>query len=124
MPYSAQPMARAGACRIIELMRVTIAHNKPKEEVIKTVDRSIDDVLKEAAGLPVKIADPQRSWQGDTMTFSLIAKMGFLSTPIKGTVDVTDKDITIDVDLGMLERMIPAEKAKEMIGTRVRGLLK
>ena len=118
------PMARGYLWRIIEVMRVTIPHNKPKEEVIQTVDRSIDDLLKEATALPVKIADPQRGWKGSTMTFSLVAKMGFMSTPIKGTVDVTDKDITIDVDLGMLERLIPAEKTKELIGTRVRGLLK
>jgi Putative polyhydroxyalkanoic acid system protein (PHA_gran_rgn) len=105
-------------------MRVTIPHNKSKEEVIQAVDGSIDGLLKQAAGLPVKIADPQRSWQGSTMNFSLVAKMGLLSTPIKGMVDVTDHDVTIDVDLGILERMIPAEKAKEMIGSRVKGLLK
>jgi hypothetical protein len=117
-------MAPRRPWRIIQDMRVTIPHNKSKEEVVQTIDRSIDDLLKQAAGLPVKIADQQRNWQGSTMNFSLVAKMGLLSTPIKGTVDVTDHDVTIDVDLGILERMIPAEKAKEMIGSRVKGLLK
>jgi len=28
--------------------------------------------------------------------------MGLLSTPIKGTVEVTDRDLTIDADLGIL----------------------
>ena len=117
-------MAPRHPWRIIRDMRVTIPHNKSKEEVVQTIDRSIDDLLKQAAGLPVKIADQQRNWQGSTMNFSLVAKMGLLSTPIKGTVDVTDHDVTIDVDLGILERMIPAEKAKDMIGSRVKGLLK
>ena len=58
------------------------------------------------------------------MTFALNASMGFMSAPIKGTVEVTDRDITIDVDLGMLERMIPAKTAQELITSKVRGLLK
>ena len=58
------------------------------------------------------------------LTFVLSAKMGLLSTPIKGTVEVTDHDITIDADLGILERMIPAKKAQEVLTDHVRGLLK
>jgi len=105
-------------------MRVTISHNRPKEEVIRTVERSFDDLFKGVGVLPVQLVQEHRSWQGSTLTFAMTAKMGFMSTPIKGTVDVTDRDLTIDVDLGILERMIPAKKAQEMITDRVRGLLK
>jgi len=105
-------------------MRVTISHNRPKEEVIRTVERSFDDLFKGVGVLPVQLVQEHRSWQGSTLTFALTAKMGFMSTPIKGTVDVTDRDLTIDVDLGILERMIPAKKAHEMISQHVRGLLK
>ena len=105
-------------------MRVTISHNRPKEEVIRTVERSFDDLFKGVGVLPVQLVQEHRSWQGSTLTFAMTAKMGFMSTPIKGTIDVTDRDLTIDVDLGILERMIPAKKAQEMITDRVRGLLK
>jgi hypothetical protein len=105
-------------------MRVTISHNRPKEEVISTVERSFNDLFQGAGALPVQLVQEHKSWQGSTLTFALTAKMGFMSTPIKGTVDVTDRDLTIDVDLGILERMIPAKKAQEMITDRVRGLLK
>jgi hypothetical protein len=105
-------------------MRVTISHNRPKEEVIRTVERSFDDLFKGVGVLPVQLVQEHRSWQGSTLTFAMTAKMGFMSTPIKGTVDVTDRDLTIDVDLGILERMIPAKKAQEMTTDRVRGLLK
>jgi hypothetical protein len=105
-------------------MRVTISHNRPKEEVIRTVERSFDDLFKGVGVLPVQLVQEHKSWQGSTLTFALTAKMGFMSTPIKGTIDVTDRDLTIDVDLGILERMIPAKKAQEMITDRVRGLLK
>jgi hypothetical protein len=105
-------------------MRITVSHNRSKEEVIQTVDRSFNDLLQGIGAIPVKLVQEHKSWQGSTLTFALTAKMGLLSTPIKGTVEVTDRDITIDADLGILERMIPAKKAQEVIGQHVRGLLK
>jgi hypothetical protein len=50
--------------------------------------------------------------------------MGLMSTPIKGTLEVTDHDLTIDADLGLLNNLIPEKTAREMIGNRVKGLLK
>jgi Putative polyhydroxyalkanoic acid system protein (PHA_gran_rgn) len=105
-------------------MRITVSHNRTKEEVVQTVDRSFNDLFQGIGALPVRLVQEHKSWQGSTLTFALTAKMGLLSTPIKGTVEVTDRDITIDADLGILERMIPAKKAQEVIGQRVRGLLK
>ena len=103
-------------------MRITIAHKKPKQEVIDSIDRGFDDVFR-MEGLPVKLALEQKSWQGSTMTFALNAKIGFMSSPIKGTIDVTDRDVTIDADLGMFERFISEDKAKEVLSTRFKGLL-
>jgi hypothetical protein len=71
----------------------------------------------------VKLVVEQRSWQGSTMSFLLAAKMGIMSTPIKGTVDVTDKDLTIDVDLGMFNRFVDEKSAQQKIGDRIKGLL-
>lgn len=102
-------------------MRITVSHNKSKEEVMQSVDRAFNDLFK--ASLPVKLVEKQRSWQGSTLTFALSARMGLLSTPIKGFVDVTDTDITIDADLGFFERMIPVHKAREVISDRLKGLL-
>jgi Putative polyhydroxyalkanoic acid system protein (PHA_gran_rgn) len=104
-------------------MRVTVSHNRPKEEVISSIDRSFDSLFQ-STGLPVRVVPVQKSWQGSTLTFALTAKMGLLSTPIKGTVEVTDHDLTIDADLGILERMIPQQKAQELVTQQVRGLLK
>jgi len=104
-------------------MRVTVSHNRSTEEIIRSIDRSFDDLFQ-GIGLPVKVVPQQKSWQGSTLTFALTAKIGLLSTPIKGTVEVTDHDLTIDADLGFLERMIPPRKAQEVITSHVRGLLK
>jgi hypothetical protein len=105
-------------------MRITVSHNRSKEEVIRNVDRSFNDLFQDVGVIPVRLVQEHKSWQGSILTFALTAKMGLLSTPIKGTIEVTDHDLTIDADLGILERMIPAKKAQEVLTDRVRGLLK
>jgi hypothetical protein len=103
-------------------MKIIVPNNKPKEEVIQTIDRSIDDLLRQS--LPVKLTVQQRTWQGSTLTFAVSAKIGFVNTPIKGSIEVTDTDLIIDVDLGMLSNFVSDEKARAVLVTRVRGLLK
>lgn len=104
-------------------MRVTISHNRPRQDVMKLVDRSFDDLFRGIGPMPVQLVEEKRVWQGSTLQFSLAAKMGFVSTPIKGTIEVTDSDLTIDADLGLLERLIPTATVKQALTTRVRGLL-
>lgn len=108
-------------------MKITVAHDSTKNEVKQALDRSLDDIFTGSINLPVKLVKQGRSWNSDTLTFSLLAKMGpmgLMSTPITGTVLVTDHDLTIDVNLGILERMIPADKARQLVSTRLKGLLK
>jgi hypothetical protein len=105
-------------------MRITISHDRPKAEIIEAVDRSFNDLFKTAAELPVKITVQERSWRGSTLNFALTANWGLLSTPIKGTVEVTDHDVTIDADLGLLNRFVSEKTARAAITDRVKGLLK
>ena len=103
-------------------MRITIAHKKPKQEVVDSIDRGFDDVFK-MDGLPVKLVLEQKNWQGSTMTFALSAKLGFMSSPIKGTIDVTDRDVTIDADLGRFEQFVSEDKVRGALATKFKGLL-
>ncbi len=105
-------------------MRITISHDRPKAEVMQSVDRSFDDLFRTATDLPVKINVQKRTWQGSTLLFALTAKWGLLSTPIKGTVEVTDHDVTIDADLGLLSRFIPEKTAQTVLTDRIKGLLR
>jgi hypothetical protein len=105
-------------------MRITISHNRSKAEVVDSVDRSFNEMFSDVAGLPVRVVVEQKTWQGSTLIFALSAKWGLMSTPVKGTVEVTDHDFTIDADLGMLERLVPEKKVREMITTKAKGLLK
>src|ERR1700740_420824 len=105
-------------------MRITISHDRPKAEIVDAVDRSFGDLFKTAAHLPAKITIQYRTWHGSTLSFALTAKWGLLSTPIKGTVEVTDHDITVDADLGLLNRFISENTARSVLTDRVKGLLK
>jgi hypothetical protein len=105
-------------------MRITISHDRAKSEVIESVDRSFNEMFQGAVGLPVRLVVEKKSWQGSVLSFALTAKMGLLSTPIKGTVEVADHDLTLEVDLGLLNRLVPEKTAREVIGNRIKGLLK
>ena len=104
-------------------MRVTVSHNGRKEEIVRSVDRSFDDLFKGLGAVPIQIVNESRKWTGSRMNFSFDAKMGIVSTPIKGFVDVTDKDVTVDADLGWLERLFPAKQAQAALEGRIKGLL-
>ena len=105
-------------------MRITIAHNRSKAEIIDSIDRSFNEMFQGVPGIPVKLVVQEKGWQGSVLSFSLSAKLGLLSTPIKGTVEVTDHDLTLDIDLGLLNRLVPEQTAREVIGSRIKGLLK
>jgi hypothetical protein len=104
-------------------MRVILEHHRNKADVVAAVDRSFNDLFQGVEGLPVKVAVKERSWKGSTLTFALTAKMGLLSTPIKGTVEVTDTELIVDADLGMLNRFISDKTAQEMLGGKIKGML-
>jgi len=104
-------------------MRVTVSHNRRKEEVMRSVDRSFDDLFKGFGTVPIQIVNESRKWAGSRMDFSFDAKVGIVSAPIKGFVDVTDEDVTVEADLGWLERLIPAKQTHAALEGRVKGLL-
>ena len=90
---------------------------------MRALDRSFDDLFKGFGTVPIHIVNESRKWAGSRMDFSFDAKLGIVSAPIKGFVDVTDKDVTVDADLGWLERLIPAKQTQAAIEGRVKGLL-
>jgi hypothetical protein len=104
-------------------MRITIAHSKGQQQMIQTVDRAFEEAFRGVVPGPLTISDQQKAWQGSVMKFSLIARLGFIKNPISGTVEVTERDVTIDADLGMLGNLIPAGEVRSNLETRFRKLL-
>jgi hypothetical protein len=104
-------------------VRIAVTHNRPKQQVIDSVERSFNDMFQQAGALPVKLTVDQRSWEGSVMTFQITARMGIMSTPIKGTVEVTDTELIVNADLGMLGRFVDDKTAEQMLGSKLKGLL-
>jgi len=104
-------------------MRITIAHNKSKTEVMQTVDRAIEEAFRALGQSPIALIDQQKAWAGSVMTFSTVAKVGFLKNTIRGSVEVTDKDVIIDADLGMLNHLVAEQEVRAAVEARVRRLI-
>lgn len=105
-------------------MRITIPHDRPKQEMKDSVEQSVGQLFSGFNLGVIQFADPRKEWSGDTLKFSLTANLGFLRTPITGWALVTDTAITLDVDLGLLGKLIPEEAAKAQIAARAKGLLR
>ena len=91
--------------------------------MIQIVDQAFDDAFRGLLPGPLTLTGQQKSWQGPAMKFSLIARLGFIKNPISGTVEVTERDVTLDADLGMLGNLIPAQEVRSNLETRLRKLL-
>jgi hypothetical protein len=105
-------------------MRITIAHEKGRQEATRIVDKSAEDLVQSIPAGPVKISDHQKTWDGDTMSFSFKAKMGFFGATIRGTAQVNDKDVVIDVELpGMVKALVPEDKIRAALEVKAKGLL-
>ena len=105
-------------------MRLIIPHTDPKQDAKAAVDRSITQVFTGFNLGAIQFVNQRKEWSGDTMAFSLTAKLGFLQTPIRGSALVTDSEVILDVDLGLLGKLIPEHVAKTQIADQTKKLLK
>lgn len=103
-------------------MRITIDHNKPVGHVMESADQAVDQIFKGFPLGPVEIVERQKHWSGGVMTFHLTARMGPLKYPVRGTVEVTERQCIVDVDLMAFGRLLP-NKAQELIEARWRRLI-
>lgn len=107
------------------MVRVTVSHNRTRQEVIKEVDEAVNRLTTTRLPLPVSISSVDKAWNESTMNFSLMAAMGPFKSPIRGTVTVTDKDVTIECDLpNLLTALVPEKTIEGAVQTQVRGLLR
>jgi hypothetical protein len=105
-------------------MRIIIPNTKSVDEAKRIVERSTEDLFRSAAGGIIQITDVKKTWTGNTMAFVFTASVAFFTTPIEGTVAVTEKDVTIDVVLPeAFRKFLSEDKLKTGIEGRVRGLL-
>ena len=104
-------------------MHVTVSHKKTIAQAMKTADSIVNEVFSGLSQLPMQVVGSRKSWVGPVMEFGLIAKLAFLSYPVHGTLEVTDSQFILDLELGWIGKFLSEAKAKESIEKRVRGLL-
>jgi Putative polyhydroxyalkanoic acid system protein (PHA_gran_rgn) len=104
-------------------MRVTVAHDKGQTEAIRRVNEGADKLFRGAGGAGVEIRNLERSWDANMLNFAFTGKMGPFTAPIRGTVLVTETDLTIDVDLGIVAKFIPEDKIQRDIEAGARKML-
>src|SRR3954469_22769889 len=89
-------------------MRITVSHDKGKDEAIRIVNNAADQALRPMFTGPIQMSNVQKKWTGSTMDFSLTVGFGATGLPIKGSIIVEEHDITIDCDLPpLLEHFLP-----------------
>ena len=73
-------------------MKITRKHRMTKQAAKSKVQGLLPKLIEQYGQ---RLPDPVREWHGDTMRFSF----GSLGFTIKGTLDVTDSDVVLDLDL-------------------------
>ena len=105
-------------------MTLIIPHHKTQQEVIGIIDRGWTDVFAGIAGGLVEIVDQTKAWNGSTMSFGFTGRVGFISIPLTGTVEVDDRNVTVQCELPpMVKNFLGEDKVGSGITERMKGLL-
>lgn len=106
-------------------MRVTVSHNKGREEAARIVDETIANLLQCELPRPFRMAEMRKEWIGSTLNFNTAVALGPVRMPIRGVVQVADTEIVIEIDLPpLLNKFIPEHKLRQHVEDRIRGQLK
>ena len=91
---------------------------------MRLVDGGTDRIL--GGGIRnLQIVDQQRTWDGAVMSFSLTAKLGFISVPLAGTITVDDTNVTLDCEVpSLVKNVMGEEKFRAMMADNVQALLR
>ena len=104
-------------------MKAVIAHGKTQQEAIEMVN-GFSDHLFDFGATSVQLADQKKSWDGPVMSFSFVAKYGFISLPLSGTATVDETNVTIDCELPpIVKNFIGEDKLRGDIEKHVARLL-
>lgn len=91
-------------------MVVLVAHELPVQEARKRIDRHLDEVLKRSLPAGLKLSGVEREWKGDTLTASAKASVGFFSLNLSGTLRLSAKTVTVDLDVPAIAKAFVNEQ--------------
>jgi hypothetical protein len=104
-------------------MKVIVPHHTTQQKAIDLVDKSAGDLF-DIGSKSINMIDQRKVWIGPKMDFGMIAKVGFISLPLNGTVLVDDVNVTIECELPALAKnFIGEDKIRAGIEQKVKGFL-
>jgi hypothetical protein len=97
------------------------------ERAREVVDRSSDQLF-DFGSKSVLLTDQKKEWASGAppavMTFSLVAKAGFIALPVAGTVTVDESNVTVECELPALAKnFIGEDKVAASVEKRLAGML-
>jgi hypothetical protein len=105
-------------------MRVDVTHQLGKDAAIPVMDRCLDHLLTGIGGSNIEIVDKKKTWNGSSMQFSFTGRVGYISVPLTGTIDVGDANVVVNMELPpMVKSFIGEEKIHRLVETNVREML-
>jgi hypothetical protein len=102
---------------------VVVPHRTTVEDAMGIVDRSANGLFDDVGGGMVELVERKQSWNGPSMDFSLIARVGFISLPISGMVVIDEINVTLHCELPALAKnFLGEEKICADLDRRVRAM--
>jgi hypothetical protein len=88
------------------------------------MDRCLDHLLGGIGGSNVEILDKEKTWSGSSMRFSFTGKVGYISVPLTGTIEVEEANVIVDIDLPpVVKSFLGEDKIRRIVETNVREML-
>jgi putative polyhydroxyalkanoic acid system protein len=105
-------------------MHLEITHHLAKEEVIRRIDKAMEELQTQPLPAGVTLKDFTKAWTDNVLKVSFWAGKGFLGAAISLTVTVDETKVAIDLELpAMLKAFLPETQIEEGIKARVTPLL-
>lgn len=106
-------------------MRVVLAHGMTKEAAMPIMDKALDKLLAGTGGSSLQILDQKKTWNGSVMNFSFTGRLGFISVPITGKINVECTNVTVEMELPpVVKTFVGEEKIRAIVDENVRSMLR
>jgi hypothetical protein len=104
-------------------MILVVPHHKTRKEAIALIAAD-DDLFTGVAGSSVEILNQKKEWDGSSMAYSFVGRVGFISVSVSGTLSVDDVNVTVTSDLpAMVKSFVGEEKVASAIEKQLRRVL-
>jgi|HubBroStandDraft_6_1064221.scaffolds.fasta_scaffold229164_2 hypothetical protein len=106
-------------------MRVVVVHSSTQEAVVPVMDQGLDQLLTGAGSSSFQIVEQRKTWVGPVMNFSFTGRLGFISVPMMGTIEVDGENVTVDFALPpLLQTFVGEAKVRAIVEENVRAMVR